>query len=120
MGLLDGDIAETLGGLWHDDYLPGLLTRNTMVKVSGGELVKTPQPPVDCRYQRERTNQKMLEREGYTDRDARFFILTFNLVGDVDTDAQLRADSFDWEIIAAELDPAGVRWDVHARPLRKG
>lgn len=120
MGALDGGIAAVFGAAFSGIYLPGEVFHATTAKASGGKLTKTFGEPAPCRYQPEKTTQAMRQTEGYTDKDARFFILRAGVAPTpaLDVDDEFQTSTGRWQVIAAGGDPASSYWDVHARPAR--
>lgn len=110
-------MAAAFGEIFGGEYHAGQLRKMATTKASGGTLSTTQQGPLlPCLYQREKITWSMRQREGYTDRDARFFVLAAPLGADVDHPDHLLADAAEWQVQTAVRDPAGAYWDLHVTP----
>lgn len=116
MGLLDGGMAAAFGQIFGGVYLDGFRHPITLAKQIGGRLTLTEGAATPMKFQQDAVTWKMRQTEGFTERDARFLILTTSCPA-LTTADEITALGQRWSIEGPLVqDPARAYWDVHARP----
>ena len=123
MGLLDGGIQSLMGSAFGWLYLPGTLTRVTLVDDGhgGGSEATTDQ---DCRVQVDACTEAMRQQAGYTSTDVRLLILQAGVAGgDIKTDDRVTVlggphAGRTFEIAAVgPQDPGSSYWECRATKI---
>lgn len=122
MGVLNGGLAAVFGSAFGAIYLDGTVHTLATERVSGGALVEAAGANPPCKYQPERITQAMRDNPQFTDKDARYFILTAgpSPIPTLERDWEFTTAEGRWQILDFSRDPAGTYWDVHATPARSG
>lgn len=123
MGLLDGGIQTLMGSAFGWLYLPGTLTRVTLVDDGhgGGSEFTTMQ---DCRVQVDACTESMRQQAGYTSTDVRLLVLQAGVSGgDITTDDRVTVlagphagRTFEVAAVGAQ-DPASSYWECRGSKI---
>lgn len=123
MGLLDGGIQSLMGSAFGWLYLPGTLTRVTLIEdgQGGGSEVPADQ---DCRVQVDACTEAMRQQAGYAATDVRLLILQAGVTGgDITTDDRVTVLSgphagrtFEIASVGPQ-DPGSSYWECRATKI---
>lgn len=123
MGLLDGGIQSVMGSAFGWLYLPGTLTRVTLVDdgKGGGSETTVAQP---CRVQVDACTEAMRQQAGYTATDVRLLILQAGVTGgDITTDDRVTilagphaGRTFEVDAVGPQ-DPGSSYWECRATKI---
>lgn len=118
VGLLDGGIQSIMGSAFGWLYLPGILTRVTLIDDGhgGGSEAVTEQP---CRVQVDACTEAMRQQAGYTATDVRLLILQAGVTGgNIKTDDRVTVSGLTFEIASVgPIDPGSSYWECRATKI---
>lgn len=119
MGILDGDGASILNGVFGAIYPTGSLIRRNITEDTGGtQTVTYPdgEDGIPIKVQTDRVTEAMRTAPGYTDTDVALIILTAGLGDSVTTDDHVidsRGDT--WAVTMPALDACGSHWTARGQ-----
>lgn len=115
MGLLDGQGASILTGVFSGLYPTGTLFRRTITEDDGGSQTVIDET-FPIKVQTDTVTELMRTAPGYTDTDVALIILSAGLPGDITTDDHIidsRGD--EWAVTLPVLDACGSHWTVRGQ-----
>lgn len=115
MGLLTGDGASILNGVFGSIYPDGSLVRIVTTEDAGGSKTRT-MTFVPIKVQTDGVTEAMRAASGYTDTDVRLIVLTAGLNGAITTDDEIidgRGDR--WKVTVPSLDTCGSHWEIRGQ-----